>query len=643
PPTGEPVFTVSNPDLSEEGDNPTWCAHLEAPRTVWYEHFIHNRVMPWDGDMTQDLSAVSWIDEPAVPLRTGDPAHPTHPGTTQPWNIFSFTVGRPWGRIWPLIHEWPREGKTVRQSRIYAPEAVKSAWPPEIHIPRNVGHTTGEEVHPVFAGDGAGQTPVVIRGDERVLYTPGGDWRGLDPYVETPPANPQDDLFVLVRGRDNPGILAYTMPDSIFFQRASHAPLTYARGDRAFLGQEVAGPGSPRVMDILLEGGLTKLRDEYPSLYEEAKTKVCDWGRVEATYMVDIPPPGSDNVGFQGKWQGDPGGDPDWSKVYEEAVWFIPIRPQCCEEGSETVWVKLQDKQGLWRIASPDAAGLAVIAAADQEAVDAEMAKITVTMVRPEASHQQHSVNLHPLAGHAEYDDAAPFEAGYPDKTAPAPLKGVCPDSTATGSRDDELDEPQTRTGRYLCLEAKIVIQPNQVPGVRWTFTFEWADPSYAAPAGYNANVTNPGVECDFGKKDNLDPNLPVGQEDPPGATYWPCDQFGPGLWGQDGAGFCTERIPDKSDPEPQKWPWGLPVVPCDNRGQLKAVGDPAASSETDPWSLVVVTMEQLADPIQTHIKYEACEKHGMFLDAGEFTDYKYETLLDVFRDFAAAIKDRVG
>ena len=29
----------------------------------------------------------------------------------------------------------------------------------------------------------------------------------------------------------------------------------------------------------------------------------------------------------------------------------------------------------------------------------------------------------------------------------------------------------------------------------------------------------------------------------------------------------------------------------------------------------------------------EVCDEHGMFLDAGEFTDYKYETLLDKFRD----------
>ena len=41
---------------------------------------------------------------------------------------------------------------------------------------------------------------------------------------------------------------------------------------------------------------------------------------------------------------------------------------------------------------------------------------------------------------------------------------------------------------------------------------------------------------------------------------------------------------------------------------------------------------EKLTDPKQKHLEYEACEEHGMFMDAGEFTDYKYETLLDLPR-----------
>ena len=44
--------------------------------------------------------------------------------------------------------------------------------------------------------------------------------------------------------------------------------------------------------------------------------------------------------------------------------------------------------------------------------------------------------------------------------------------------------------------------------------------------------------------------------------------------------------------------------------------------------------MLKVSDPKQPHIWYEACEEHGMYFDAGEFTDYKYETLMDKFRDF---------
>jgi len=42
--------------------------------------------------------------------------------------------------------------------------------------------------------------------------------------------------------------------------------------------------------------------------------------------------------------------------------------------------------------------------------------------------------------------------------------------------------------------------------------------------------------------------------------------------------------------------------------------------------------MEKSADPMQKHIWYEVCPEHGMFMDAGEFTDFKFESLLDRFR-----------
>lgn len=42
--------------------------------------------------------------------------------------------------------------------------------------------------------------------------------------------------------------------------------------------------------------------------------------------------------------------------------------------------------------------------------------------------------------------------------------------------------------------------------------------------------------------------------------------------------------------------------------------------------------MEKTADPKQKHIWYEICHDHGMFMDAGEFSDFKDESLLDWFR-----------
>lgn len=42
--------------------------------------------------------------------------------------------------------------------------------------------------------------------------------------------------------------------------------------------------------------------------------------------------------------------------------------------------------------------------------------------------------------------------------------------------------------------------------------------------------------------------------------------------------------------------------------------------------------MEKTSVPDQKHIWYEICHEHGMFLDAGEFTDMKDKTLLDFFR-----------
>jgi Zn-finger nucleic acid-binding protein len=42
--------------------------------------------------------------------------------------------------------------------------------------------------------------------------------------------------------------------------------------------------------------------------------------------------------------------------------------------------------------------------------------------------------------------------------------------------------------------------------------------------------------------------------------------------------------------------------------------------------------MEKASDPDQPHIWYEVCKDHGMFMDAGEFSDLKSETPADWFR-----------
>lgn len=45
------------------------------------------------------------------------------------------------------------------------------------------------------------------------------------------------------------------------------------------------------------------------------------------------------------------------------------------------------------------------------------------------------------------------------------------------------------------------------------------------------------------------------------------------------------------------------------------------------------ITMQRSSDPRQIHIWYETCAQcGGLYLDAGEFTDLKYDTLMDRLR-----------
>ena len=48
-------------------------------------------------------------------------------------------------------------------------------------------------------------------------------------------------------------------------------------------------------------------------------------------------------------------------------------------------------------------------------------------------------------------------------------------------------------------------------------------------------------------------------------------------------------------------------------------------------------------DPKQKHIWFEACAEHGMFMDAGEFKDFKEESVLDFFRSLIKGRRDVVA
>ena len=53
--------------------------------------------------------------------------------------------------------------------------------------------------------------------------------------------------------------------------------------------------------------------------------------------------------------------------------------------------------------------------------------------------------------------------------------------------------------------------------------------------------------------------------------------------------------------------------------------------------------MKNSADPSQNHIWYEVCEDHGIFMDAGEFSDFKDENLLDCFRGLIKGSRGKIA
>lgn len=85
---------------------------------------------------------------------------------------------------------------------------------------------------------------------------------------------------------------------------------------------------------------------------------------------------------------------------------------------------------------------------------------------------------------------------------------------------------------------------------------------------------------------------------------------------------LADSHVLDKGDPK-EGWKW-------DSRADINC---PRCGKD----------MEKTADPKQAHIWYEICHEHGMFMDAGEFTDFKDESLLDFFRGLIKGNRDIVA
>lgn len=51
--------------------------------------------------------------------------------------------------------------------------------------------------------------------------------------------------------------------------------------------------------------------------------------------------------------------------------------------------------------------------------------------------------------------------------------------------------------------------------------------------------------------------------------------------------------------------------------------------------------MDKVSDPKQRHIQLEVCGEHGVYMDAGEFRDFKNETVMDIWRGAVALIRGK--
>jgi len=78
---------------------------------------------------------------------------------------------------------------------------------------------------------------------------------------------------------------------------------------------------------------------------------------------------------------------------------------------------------------------------------------------------------------------------------------------------------------------------------------------------------------------------------------------------------------------------------------EILDIGDPSVGREYDKIENIKcpechAVMDKVSDPEQVHIWYETCPNgHGLFLDAGEFSDLKYDTWMDRIRDLVKGVR----
>lgn len=109
------------------------------------------------------------------------------------------------------------------------------------------------------------------------------------------------------------------------------------------------------------------------------------------------------------------------------------------------------------------------------------------------------------------------------------------------------------------------------------------------------------------------------------GVTYKRCEGCN-GIWFDGVAHKALKRIPgsesiDIGTEEQGRELDGMAEVKCPECGRI---------------------MDRMRDKFQPHIRYEACPvQDGVFFDAGEFRDFKEETLSDFFKSLAWYFRKR--